>query len=147
MNTIKKVSHWILFFIGGSLGTIFLLYISVVTPVGISIWIWDWNDFLFTFVGGILLTAYYFLIFSGFYWYYSYLNKVKPDYWISNILLAGIALYFFVHFFLRFTDLIQEYKKIFFGFKGLMFFTAIIPAYFKILFASLIGPFIKEDIN
>jgi hypothetical protein len=145
MDFLKKIGHWIVFLIGGYLGTWLALLISVALPLVVGLWIFDWNDFLFLFVGGILMTLYYLIVFIGLSWYYDFINRKKPDYWASNIFLVIVAIYFFYTFITSFGRLVDQDVKVFAGFKGIILLLAIIPAYFKILFVSLIAPFFKRD--
>ena len=145
MKFLNKIGHWIVFIVGGYLGTWLALFISVALPLFVGSWIFSWNDFLFLVVGGILLSIYYWIIFFGLSWYYAFLNKNKPDYWVSNIFLVIVAILFFYNFITVFGRLVNKEIPMFKGFKGIMFLIAIIPAYLKILFASLIAPFFKGD--
>lgn len=145
MNFVKKIGHWIIFLVVGYFGTWIALFISAALPLLVGLWIFDWNAFLFLFVGAIFMTVYYLIVFMGLTWYYDFINSKKPDYWVSNIYLVLVALYFFYTFTTRFGRLVDQDPKMFLRFNGIALLLAIIPAYFQILFMSLIAPFFKKD--
>lgn len=76
--------------------------------------------------------------------FFSFINKKKPDYWISNIFLALIAFYFFYNLVTKLGLLVNQNAKAFLTFKGIALLITILPAYLQILFLSLIAPFIKD---
>jgi hypothetical protein len=145
MVLLNKIQQWIIFVIGGFIGTVFLLFVLTALPLFVGIWILDWNIFLFLVVGGILMSIYYYLLYFSIAFYYDYLNRRKPDYWISNILLALVTICFFYFFTTNFVTLFDKNIKIFMNFKGIMLLMAITPAYFKILYVSIISPFIPTE--
>jgi ABC-type anion transport system duplicated permease subunit len=79
--------------------------------------------------------------------FFSFLNQKKPDYWISNIFLVLVTFYFFYVLITGVGDIVTEYKELFMNFKGITLLTTILPAYFQILFFTVVAPFIKEDWN
>lgn len=144
MNTLKKIGHWILFLIGGYLGTWIVLAIVTLLPFFVGLWIFDFSDFWFFFIGSIALSFYYLLVFGGLSLYFTFLNSYKPDYWVSNIFLSLVTFFFFYTLINSLGQNITESKELFMNFKGIVFLITILPAYLKILYVSLIAPFIKK---
>lgn len=147
MKIIKKIGHWIAFLIGGYIGTWLVLGISTLLPLFVGLWLFSLGDFWFFFIGSLLLTFYYLLVFGGLGLFYAFLNKKKPDYWFSNIFLALITVYFFYTLINSLGQNVSQDIKLFMKFKGIILIITILPAYFQILFYSLIAPFIKDDWN
>jgi hypothetical protein len=141
MDIIKKTGHWIAFIIGGYFATWFALLIFSAPPILVGLWAFNWNIFLFIIVVGILLTIYYYLLIIGLGFYYFFINDKKPDYWISSIFLALVAIYYFYAFINQFSKAFDQDIDIFMNLKGFIFFVAILPAYWKMFYMSVIGPF------
>jgi hypothetical protein len=147
MKVIKKIGHWILFLIGGYLGTWIVLAIAILLPFIVGLFLFDFGDFWFFLLGSFALTLYYGLVFGLTGLFFSFLNQKKPDYWISNIFLVLITFYFFYVLITGVGDIVTEYKELFMNFKGITLLITILPAYFQILFFTVVAPFIKEDWN
>jgi hypothetical protein len=141
----KRIGHWIAFLIFGYLLTIIVLSITTFIPLFVGPWlISKFNTFWFLFIGGILISIYYYIIFSVLVLYYGFLDSQKPDYWVSNIFLVIVTLYFYYTFGKSVQQVFDNYEGNFKSFKSILFFISIIPAYLQILFLSLIFPFIKN---
>ena len=147
MKVIKKIGHWILFLIGGYLGTWIVLAIAILLPFIVGLFLFDFGDFGFFLLGSFALTLYYGLVYGLIGLFFSFLNQKKPDYWISNIFLVLITFYFFYVLITGVGDVVTEYKELFMNFKGIVLLITILPAYLQILFFAVVAPFIKEDWN
>jgi hypothetical protein len=145
MKIIKKIGHWILFIIGGYLGTWLVLAITTLLPYLVGIWLLSFGDFWFFFLSSIIFGIYYMLVYGGLGFFVIFLNKKKPDYWVSNIFLGLVTFYFFYTLITVLGKHITEHKEIFMTFKGILLLITIIPPYLQILFYALVAPFIKED--
>lgn len=141
MQILKKIGHFAIYIIGTYFGTWLILAICVILPFLGFLLVYDWGDFWFLFVGGILMTIYYLVCFALLTWYYDYVGKRQPDYWFSNIFLVLVAFAFFYTFVTNFGKNFNENPDAFVNFKGIVFLISVIPAYLKILFVSLIMPF------
>ena len=147
MKTIKKIGHWLLFIIGGYLGTWIILAIATLLPFFVGLWLFEFGDFWFFLLGSIALGIYYLLVYSGLFLFFTFLNKKKPDYWVSNIFLGLVTFYFFYTLINTLGKNISESKELFLNFKGIVLIITILPAYLQILFYSIVAPFIKDDWN
>lgn len=147
MKTIKKIGHWILFLIGGYIGTWIVLAIATWLPFLVGLWLFDFSDFWFFFLGSIALGIYYLIVYGGLGLFFTFLNKKKPDYWVSNIFLCIVTFYFFYTLINVLGKNISESKELFLNFKGILLLISILPAYLQILFFAIVAPFIKEDWN
>ena len=147
MKNIKKIGHWVVFLTGGSIGTWLVLAISTILPLFVGLWLFSLSDFWFYFIGSILLSFYYIVVFVGLTFFFTFLNKNKPDYWVSNIIIVLTTVYFFYNLITKLGYNISQDIELFMSFKGIVLLIAILPAYLKILFCSLIVPFIREDYN
>lgn len=147
MKTIKKIGHWLLFIIGGYLGTWIVLEIATLLPFFVGLWLFQFGDFWFFLLGSIALVIYYLLVYGGLGLFFTFLNKKKPDYWVSNIFLGLVTFYFFYTLINTLGKNISESKELFLNFKGIVLMITILPAYLQILFYSILAPFIKEDWN
>ncbi len=147
MKIIKKIGHWITFLIGGYIGTWLILSISTLIPLFVFYWLVDFSDFWFFMIGGIIVTLYYIIIFGGLSLFFTFLNKKKPDYWVSNIFIALTTVLFFYTIINSFGKIIGKEFRQYLTFKGIVFLITIIPAYFQILYFTIIAQFIKEDWN
>lgn len=145
MKNIKLICHWVAFIVGGSIGTWIVLAIATVLPLYVGLLLFTLSDFLFYFIGSILLTFYYILIFVGLTSFFTILNNKKPDYWISNVLIVVITVLFFYNSVNKLAHIVTQDPKLFINFKGVVLIIALLPAYFKILFYALIFQFIRED--
>lgn len=149
MDTTKKIVHYFLYIIGTYIGTWLVLAICVILPFLGALLIFKLNNFWFLFVGGFMMTIYYFILISLLGWYYEYVDRHKPDYWFSNIFLELVALLFFYAFITRFGNNFNkgleayDLKEIL-NFKGIVFLISIVPAWLNILYVSLILPFAKK---
>ena len=142
MGIIKKIGHYILFIIGGYIGTWLVLAICTILPFLGFLLIYSLGDFWFLFLGSIMMTIYYMALFGLLGWYYEYIDKRKPDYWFSNIFIALVALLFFYTLITSLGPNVSKEPKAFLNFKGIVFLISIIPAYLRILYVSLLLPFI-----
>ena len=79
MKVIKKICHWILFLIGGYLGTWIVLAIATLLPFIVGLWLFNFSDFWFFLLVSILLGLYYLLVYGGLGIFFAFLNKKKPD--------------------------------------------------------------------
>jgi hypothetical protein len=147
MKAIKKIGHWILFLIGGYLGTWIVLAIVTLLPIFVGLLLFEFGDFWFFLLGSIALSFYYLLVYYGFEIFFTFLNKKKPDYWISNIFLGLVTFYFFYTLITSLGKNITESKELFMNFKGIALLIAILPAYLQILFYAIVAPFTKEGWN
>lgn len=147
MKTIKKISHWIIFLIGGCLGTWFVLAIVTILPLFVATLLFYFSDFWFFFIGSMALSLYYLLLYGGLSIYFSFLNSHKPDYWISNIFIVIVTFLFFNNLINALGNNITESKDLFLNFKGIVSLISIIPAYLSIFYFSLVVPFIKNEDN
>lgn len=145
MKVLKKIGHWILFLIGGYFGTSIALAIAILLPSFVGIWLISFGDFWFFILGFVFEYLYYILILGGFSLGVTFLNKKKPDYWISNIFLVIVTFHFFYVLITRFGTFVTENIEVFLNFKGIVLLITLLPAYLQILFVALILPFIKED--
>lgn len=105
------------------------------------------SDFWFFMIGGIIVTLYYIIIFGGLSLFFTFLNKKKPDYWISNIFIALTTILLFYTLITSLGKSFGDDIKQFLTFKGIVFLITLIPAYFQILYFSIIAQFIKDDWN
>ena len=71
-----------------------------------------------------------------------YLNEKKPDYWVSNIFLILTSVTFFYQYFLYLQSVVYENLTTFKNFKELMLIFTILPVYLKIIYISIIYPFL-----
>jgi hypothetical protein len=147
MKNIKKIGHWIAFLIGGFFGTNLALTIVTFLPFYLFIWLFNFSDFWFFMIGSILAALYYYLIFGGLLFYFSFLNKRKPDYWISNIFIVLVTILFVYNLINLSANASEQTRKLFFTFKGIVFFCTIIPAFFQIFYLSLIAQFVRDEWN
>ena len=147
MDIIKKICHWIIFLLGGYIGTWLVLSISTLLPLYIFNWLVGFSDFWFFMIGGIIVTLYYIIIFGGLSLFFTFLNKKKPDYWISNIFIALTTILLFYTLITSLGKSFGDDIKQFLTFKGIVFLITLIPAYFQILYFSIIAQFIKDDWN
>jgi hypothetical protein len=147
MKIIKKIGHWAAFLVGGIIGTWVILGITTILPLFVGLWLFPLGDFWFFFIGSVLLTFYYILVFVGLSIFYIFINKNKPDYWISNIILILTAVCYFFNFITKFGQNVSYNFELFMHFKGFVLLLSILPAYLKILYFSLFTPFIKVDNN
>lgn len=140
----KKIGHWIAFIFFGYFATVIVLALAVCILLFCGPWLMDnFSTFGFIFIGSCLLSLYYYLIFSMFLLYYNFLDRKKPDYWVSNIFIVSTALYFYyVTFKNIYPVFVLDINK-FKSFKGIVYIISILPALFKIFFFTLIYPFIK----
>lgn len=145
MRIIKKIGHWILFIIGSYIGLSIVLAIATLLPIYVGAWLFTFSNFWFFVIGSFLLTFYYLIAFGLPALFFNFLNDKKPDYWVSNILLVLISVYFFYILFTIVAKVIDLNIKVFFNFKGIIFLTTLLPAYLQILFSTIVVPFLKED--
>jgi hypothetical protein len=145
MKIFKKIGHWILFIIGGFLGTHIVLLIATLLPFFVGVWLFDFGDFWFLFLGSIAISIYYFLVYAGVGYFFIFLNRKKPDYWVSSIFLGLVTLHFFYWLITNLGITFTEYKELFLSFKGICLLITILPAYLQILFSALILQFIKSE--
>lgn len=145
MKIIKKILHWLGFIIGAPILTWLTLGISTLVPIYAFMKILDLGTFMFILVGSIIMAIYYFLnsLLIGI--SFLTINKMKPDYWVSNIILAAVSIFFFYTLFTSLGKSIDGEFKMFMSFKGIMFITTVVPAYLGLLFKSIIFPFIPDN--
>jgi hypothetical protein len=142
MNAIKNVMHYVIFAVGSCVGTWIVLLLLTTLPLLGFLLIYKLSNFWFFVAGGIMMTIYY-SSFDLLGWFYFYLDKRKPDFWFSNIFIVVVVL---IYFYLLITSLatnLSKEPKAFLNFKGIVFLVSILPAYLKILYISLLLPFIK----
>lgn len=144
MKLINKIGHWLLFLIGSYIGTWIVLAITTMFPFYILILLIDLGDFWFYLLGSIIIGIYYLIVFGCLSIYFYFLNQKKPDYWISNIFLVLTALFFFYTLINRLGNNFNDAKEFYTSFKGILFLISILPAFLKILFFSILSPFIKD---
>ena len=144
MKVINKIGHWLLFLIGAYIGTWIVLAITTMLPFYILILLIDLGDFWFYLLGSIIIGIYYLIVFGGLSIYFYFLNQKKPDYWISNIFLVLTALFFFYKLINKLGSNFNDAKEFYTSFKGILFLISILPAFLKILFFSILSPFIKD---
>jgi hypothetical protein len=142
MKTLKKIGYWFLFFIVGYLLTRIILAIAFILPVFAYLYINDFQIFWFLLLGGVFLTIYYWLTFGLMVFLLKYLNEKKPDYWVSNIFLILTSVTFFYQYFLYLQSVVYENLTTFKNFKELMLIFTILPVYLKIIYISIIYPFL-----
>jgi hypothetical protein len=147
MKKIKKIGHWAVFVVGGSIGTWLILGIATLLPLFVGLWLFTLGDFWFFLIGSFLLAIYYILVFMGISSFFTFLNKNKPDYWVSNIILVLTTVYFFYNLINKLGRNVSQDIELFMNFKGIVLLITILPAYLKILFYSLIVPFVKVNHN
>lgn len=145
MNFLKKIGKWSLFFISGYFGTNIVLAITLFIPIFAFLWIHNWSLFWFVIVGSILISVFYYVTFGLLTLYFTLINKVKPDYWVSNIFLLIVAILSLIAFAEQFSELGKTLFELF-DFKAILFLVAITPTYLYILFMLFIAIFLsKED--
>lgn len=145
MKKVITIGNWLKFLIVGIIGTWLVLGITCIIPLFAGLWMFTFSDFWFYTIGSVLLTFYYILIMVGLTLFFSYINKLKQDYWVSNILLVLTSGYFFFNLITKFGVFVNKDIEIFLNFKGIVLLISILPAYFKILFLSVITPFLKQE--
>ena len=145
MKNIKKIGHFAAFLVGGSIGVWLVLAIATLLPLYVGLFLFTFSDFWFYLIGSILLTFYYIIVYVGLTFFFTFLKKKKPDYWFSNIIIVLTTFYFFYNLITKLGNNISQEKELFMSFKGIVLLITILPAYLKILYTSLIMPFIKED--
>ncbi len=145
MKKVITIGNWLKFLIVGIIGTWLVLGITFIIPLFAGLWMFTFSDFWFYTIGSVLLTFYYILIMVGLTLFFSYVNKLKQDYWVSNILLVLTSGYFFFNLITKFGVFVNKDIEIFMNFKGIVLLISILPAYFKILFLSVITPFLKQE--
>ena len=145
MVAIKKIGHWIAFLIGGFAAINLSLTISFSLPWFIFNWLLKFSDFWFFMIGAIFVTIFNWLIFWGFKFFFDFINKQKPDYWISSIFITLVALRFFYNNITVISEVILQFKSILLDSKFIMFFLTMIPVYWKVLSFLLISQFTRQD--
>ena len=145
MRIIKKISHWILFIIGSYIGLNIVLTIATLLPIYVGAWLFSFSNFWFFVIGAILSTFYYFFAFGLPALFFNFLNGKKPDYWISNILLVLISIYFYYNLINNISSFVDINLKLFINFKGFIFLTTLVPAFLQILFFTVVAPFLMEE--
>lgn len=141
---LKKIGHWILFLIGGFIGTWIVLRILVILPL-VGMFLFELGNFWFVLIGAILFGLYNYLVIFGLNFFYTFLNKKKPDYWMSNIFLILVAFFVFYNLINDLREFFNEFKGVFFKFKFVFFSIGLLPAYLRILFFAFLIPFRKEN--
>jgi hypothetical protein len=145
MKKVVTIGSWLKFLIVGIIGTWLALGITCIMPLFAGLWMFNLSDFWFYTIGSVLLTLYYILIIVGLSLFFSYVNKLKQDYWVSNILLVLTSVYFFFNLITKLGVFVNKDIEIFMNFKGIVLLISILPAYFKILYLSVIIPFLKQE--
>ena len=145
MKKVETIGKWLKFLVVGIIGTWLVLGITCIVPLFAGLWMFTLSDFWFYTLGGVLLTFYYILIMVGLSLFFSYVNKLKQDYWVSNILLVLTSGYFFFNLITKFAIFVNKDIEIFLNFKGIVLLISILPAYLKILFLFVITPFLKQE--
>jgi hypothetical protein len=143
MKTIKKIFHWLIFLFIAPIITYVTLAISTLLPFFALAKIEELNIFWFILLSSLIIAIYYalnsLLTIISFY----AINKMKPDYWISNILIVSVALLFYFTLFKSLGKIIDS-RIIFSSFKNTFIVLLLAPSYWGLLFKSLIFPFIYE---
>jgi hypothetical protein len=147
METFKFIGRWILFLLVSILGTIIVQAIITISPLMVGLWLFRFSDFWFFFIGSIIITIYYYIAFGGLALFFEFINKLKPDYWISNILLALVSLFYYYLFITLFGGLMNISIDLFLNFKGIILLITIVPVYIYLMFIAILAPFIKDDWN
>ena len=129
MKKVITIGNWLKFLIVGIIGTWLVLGITCIIPLFAGLWMFTFSDFWFYTIGSVLLTFYYILIMVGLTLFFSYINKLKQDYWVSNILLVLTSGYFFFNLITKFGVFVNKDIEIFLNFKGIVLLISILPAY------------------
>lgn len=144
MNTLKKIGKWLLFLVSGYFGTNIVLAVALTIPLFAFLWIQNWSMFWFLVVGSILLSVYYYIILGLFVLYFSFINKTKPDYWVSNIFLIIVAIISIITYAMNFTSWSKMLMELS-GFRAILFMVAIAPSYLYILYMLFISIFFSTE--
>lgn len=145
MKIIKKILHCLGFIIGGSILTWLTLGISTLVPIYAFTKILDLGTFMFILIGSIIMAIYY--AFNSVIIGVSFLAvyKMKPDYWVSNFILVIVSIFFYYTLFNALGKSFNWDFSPFTSFKGILFITTVIPAYWGLLYKSLLVPFLPYE--
>lgn len=138
MKIIKKILHWLGFIIGAPILVWVILSISVFAPLYAYDYLQDLGSNIHRFVMPIVIIIYYLFFTTSSGVLFLVVNKMKPDYWVSNIILSLVSILFFGTFF--------NYESkgslgIFGSSEGLTYVTMYVPALLLLVYKSIIYPF------
>ena len=147
MKNLIKIGHWIIFFPTCYLATYLILVTAFFIPLITLPLMIEWNFLELLIFGGGIIGFLYFLVFFLLALFYEKLFEWRPDKLISSLFLAAIFLFAFYNFIISINNRFlgdSEIREIIFSFKGILIILFIIPAYFKLVFLSMIFPFLSK---
>jgi hypothetical protein len=145
MKLLKKTFHWLAFITIAPNLTWLIMAISLYIPIYAFQKMIDLGTFMFILAMSLVTAAYY-----GIYTFlaglsFMAINKMKPDYWVSNIILSIIAIFFFYYWYLTFGKLLFVDFDILSSSKGIMLIVSYTPGFLRLIYQSLILPFVHDD--
>lgn len=145
MDSLKKIGHWIVFIIVCPIITWTVLFLIVMAPLWVFQWIFDWNIILFVLASYLFFFFLYMpIIFGGLDNYYAFLNRYKPDKWLSSIFISVLAIIFIYRFYPVFDEHIGSRSFKDFGLKGYLYIMVTLGLYLRVAITSSIASFLPE---